>query len=85
MAGVVGRLRAPGADREELVADVEERHRVADPAAELELEDPAVEAERLVEVVADLERDVVDADELRPFAHAAKANGDVPCDAKGLA
>ena len=58
MARVVGRLRPPLGERQELVAHVEERH-PRDPAAELELEDRAVELERRVEV-ADLERDVVD-------------------------
>jgi hypothetical protein len=52
---------------EELVAHLDERHpRLALHRAELE--DPRVERERLVEV-ADLERDVVDADEPCTLAH----------------
>ena len=49
-------------ERDELVAHVDERHLRADAAAQLELEEPPVPGERLVDV-ADLERDVVDPDE----------------------
>ena len=69
MAPVVGRLRAALGERDELVAHLEERH-PGDAAAQLELEDRAVELERRVEV-ADLERDVVDAEQ--PGALAAHA------------
>ena len=58
MAVLVGWLRAPAREREELVAHVDERHPVR-AAAQRELEQLAVERERLVDV-ADLERDVVD-------------------------
>ena len=50
-------------EHEELVAHVEEGH-VRHPAAQLELEQPAVEGERLLEV-GDLEHHVVDADQAR--------------------
>ena len=56
-------LRAAGGERDELIAHVDERHARA-AAAQRELEQPAVEGERLVDV-ADLERDVVDADQTR--------------------
>ena len=62
MPRLVGRLRAPARDRDELVAHVDERHRAARAAAQLELEEPPVPLERGVDV-GDLERDVVDADE----------------------
>ena len=65
----VRRLRAPARERDELVADVDERHPPG-ASAELQVEDAAVEAERLVDVV-DLERDVVDADKPRAIRHAA--------------
>ncbi len=51
-------------EREELVAHVDERHLRADAPAQLELEELRVPGERLVEV-ADLERNVVDADDSR--------------------
>ena len=61
MAPLVGTLAAALGDGEELVAEIEEGH-AGHAAAELEGEQPAVEVERGVEV-ADLERDVIDADE----------------------
>ena len=61
MAVRVGRLRPPLRERDELVAHVHEGH-AAGAAAELELEDAPVELERLLDV-ADLEGDVVQADE----------------------
>ena len=61
MARGVRRPGAAGLQRQELVADVDERL-VRTAAAQLELEEAAVELERLVDV-ADLERDVVDPDE----------------------
>ena len=63
----VGRLRPPLGERDELVAHVHEGH-AAGAAAELEVEDAPVELERLLDV-ADLEGDVVQADEPRA-AHA---------------
>ena len=54
-------LRAALHQRNELVAHVDERH-PSPAASQLELEESSVELERLVDV-ADLERDVVDADE----------------------
>ena len=70
--GIVRRLRAPLRERQELVAHVEERH-PGDPPAELELEDRAVEAQRLVEV-ADLERHVVDPEQSRTLAHVKRSD-----------
>jgi RNA polymerase sigma factor (sigma-70 family) len=61
VARPVGGLRPARGERDELVAQVDERHRATVAAAEREFEDPAVERERLVQV-ADLDRDVVDAD-----------------------
>ena len=63
MARAVGRLGAAFHQRDELVADLDERGAVH-PAAQRDLEDLLVERERLVDVV-DLERDVVDPDEAR--------------------
>ena len=60
---VVRGLRPRRAQREELVAEVDEGHAVADPPAQLEREDPPVPLERGVDV-ADLEGDVVDPDRL---------------------
>src|SRR2546421_37988 len=59
----VGRTRASFCERDELVADVDEGH-PRGAAAQRELEDRAVEIQRLVDA-PDLERDVVDADEAR--------------------
>ena len=53
---------------EELVAHVEERH-ARHPAAQLELEDAAVELDRFVDV-ADGQHDVVDADQSAAMAEA---------------
>ena len=63
MARGVGRLRAPAREGDELVAHVHERHPWRAPA-QRELEDCAVEGERLVDV-SHLECHVVDADEPR--------------------
>ena len=60
-------LPAALAQRQELVAEVDERH-PRRPAAQLELEESAVEGQRLLDV-ADLERDVVDADQTPALAH----------------
>jgi hypothetical protein len=60
---VVGRLPSPLGERDELVADVDERH-PAGASSQCQLEDATVEVERLLDV-ADLERDVVDSDETR--------------------
>jgi hypothetical protein len=56
-------LGPPGRQREELVAGVDERHPPG-AAAQLEAEQPPVELERGL-YVADLERDVVEADQAR--------------------
>lgn len=61
LAPLVRTLAAALGDGEELVAEVEEGH-AAHAAAQLEGEQPPVEVERGVEI-ADLERDVVDADQ----------------------
>ena len=63
----IGRLRAPGCERDELVADVDERHPTG-AAAELHVEDAPVEAERLLDVVH-LEGDMIDTDEPRALRH----------------
>ena len=63
MAVLVLRLRAAGRERDELIAHVDERHARA-PAAQRELEQPAVEGQRRVDV-ADLECHVVEADQTR--------------------
>src|SRR6266545_2856181 len=63
MARAVRRLRATFHQRDELIADVDERG-AGHPAAQRELEDAPVEVERLVDL-ADLERDVVDPDKTR--------------------
>src|SRR6266516_3603255 len=61
VTGLVGRLRPAFGESDELIAHLDERH-PREPLVDLhlEVEDPAVERERLVEI-ADLERDVVDA------------------------
>ena len=64
----VGLLRAAGRESDELVAHVDEGHPRAASPAELELEDAPVELERLLDV-ADLERNVVQADERRSIPH----------------
>ena len=61
---VVGGVRDPARERDELVSEVDERH-PRGPAPQLHaVEDPVEERERLVDV-ADLDRDVVDAHEPR--------------------
>ena len=60
---LVLRLGPARGQGDELIAHVDERHARAAPA-QRELEQPPVERERLVDV-ADLERDVVDADQTR--------------------
>src|SRR4029079_10801125 len=67
----VGRLRPPCGEREELVAHVHEGH-APGAATELEVEDAPVELERLLDV-ADLEGDVVQADEARAKHPAIEA------------
>jgi hypothetical protein len=63
VAGRVGFLGAPFSDVDELVADVDEGHPVV-PAAQGEVEDRAVEGQRLIDA-ADLQGHVVDADHVR--------------------
>ena len=60
-ASVVG-LRSASRKRDELIPHVNEGHRCADPAAQLELEEASVPGERLVDLT-DLKRDVIDPDE----------------------
>ena len=60
---LIGRLGSSGRQRDELVADVDEGHAPC-AAAKLEVKDPAVELEGVLDAL-DLERDVVDADEPR--------------------
>src|SRR5947199_131401 len=59
--------------RDEVAADVDERQ-ARRATAQLEIEDPAVEGERVVDAL-DLERDVVDADEPRHEASLASRPG----------
>src|SRR5438477_10882996 len=73
MALPVRWLRPPLRERDELVADVDDRH-PRRATAQLEVEDPAVELERVVDAL-DLERDVVDADEARHLASVARRRG----------
>src|SRR5206468_6922028 len=61
VACVVGGLRPAFRKRDELVAHVDEGH-APRAATQLEVEDPTVELERVVDAL-DLERNVVDADE----------------------
>ena len=70
---VVPSLGAALAEREELVAHVEEGH-AAHSSAELEGEEAAVERERFLEI-ADLESDVVDAQEPGPAAQLVPPAG----------
>jgi len=56
---VVGTLPAPGAQREELVAEIDLRHR-RPLSAQLEVQEAPVQLQRRVDV-ADLQREVVDA------------------------
>jgi hypothetical protein len=63
MTCAVARLSPAFHQRDELVADVDESG-VAGAAAELDVEQLAVELERAIDVV-DLESDVVDPDEAR--------------------
>ena len=84
VAVAVGRLAAALGEGDELVARVDEGH-PGRAAAQAQLEDLAVEGERLVEV-ADLEGDVVDADEPRGHARAGSgAAADGAVDAGGAA
>ena len=63
MAGAVRTTRAALHEREELITDVDEGS-AARATSQRELEEPAVEGERLLDVT-DLECDVVDPDEAR--------------------
>src|SRR5206468_3282582 len=74
VAIVVAALRARCAQREELVAQFDERHVGPSAAAELEGEDSPVPLKRLVDV-ADLQRDVVDANEPGRHGDAAYVLG----------
>jgi hypothetical protein len=67
VAFVIGRLAASLGDRDELIAQVDERH-PGHTTAQADLEDRAVEVERRLEV-ADLECDVVDPDNPRASGH----------------
>ena len=80
VAGSVGWLGAPAGEREKLVAHVDERHAVADAAAELELEEASVPGERVLDVV-DFERDVVDPHEPGHVLLNAAGGGTLPPDA----
>ena len=63
MAAVVGRLRAALLQGEELIAQIDEGRGLA-LAAQLEIEQAAVEGERLLDI-ADLESDMVETDGAR--------------------
>jgi hypothetical protein len=69
VAALVGRLAPSLLEGDELVAHVHERH-PRRPPAQGQVEDPAVEGERLVDV-ADLERHVVDAHQAGALGHGA--------------
>lgn len=60
MTSLVRPLTTAGAQREELITEIDPRHR-RPPAAKLELEEARIPRQRLVDV-AHLERDMVDAD-----------------------
>ncbi len=68
MPRVVAGLAARRREGDELIAGVEKGHLLADAPTQLEIEQLAVEGKRLVDV-ADLEGDVVDADEPGLLAH----------------
>ncbi len=74
MAVGVGRLRAASGKSDELVADVDEGH-LRPAAPQLQLEDPAEEGQRLLDV-ADLDRDVVDPDEARHRKNSCTPSGE---------
>ena len=63
MTAVIGRLRAALLQRDELVAEIDER-RILALAAQREVEQAAVERESLLDI-ADLESDVVETDGAR--------------------
>ena len=63
MAAVIGRLLAALLQGDELIAEIDEGHVVA-LAAQFELEQPAPEGQRLLDV-ADLQRDMVEAHDAR--------------------
>jgi len=58
----IGQLGAPGRQRDELIAQVDESHPPADSAAQFELEEPPVPVKRLIKI-PDLQRYMVDTDE----------------------
>ena len=60
MAAIVGALLAALLERKELIAEIDESRRCAF-SAQLELEQAALESERLLDVT-DLERDMIEAD-----------------------
>ena len=60
----VGRLRAAARQRDELITDINESHPPASATTELEIEEPPVPVQRLIEI-ADLQRHMVDTDEPR--------------------
>src|SRR6266542_4728432 len=76
MTAVVGRLGAALLQRKELVAQIDERRGLA-LAAQLELEQAAVEGQRLLDI-ADLERDMVETDGARLpcFRHGSLRQSD---------
>ena len=60
MTPVVGGLSAPFLERNELIAEIDERHRIAS-AAKLEIEQATVEGQRCVDI-ANLESDMIESD-----------------------
>ena len=62
VARLIWGLASPGGHRDELVADINERHRRACAATQLEFEETSVPREGFLDVT-DLERDVVDPNE----------------------
>src|SRR5262245_46716785 len=84
MTPIVGRLRATLLKRNELVAEIDERHRIA-LASKLEIEQAAVEGQRLFDI-ADLKRHMIETNQSRfcllrheslqsPFIHSRRDNG----------
>ena len=76
MTPVIGGLLAALLQREELIAKIDEGRGLA-LAAQLEVEQPTVEGQRLVDV-ADLERDMIEADGMALFLFLAWGPSDAP-------
>ena len=62
MPPLVRRLYPARCERYELVAQIDEGHRAANPASEVELEEAPVPLKRFIDVI-DLDRNVIDPDQ----------------------